>query len=390
MLDIRNYRGREQSYVKHVFLESYLERLAFKTARAYGHVVYVDGFAGPWQSANEAFEDTSFGIALKILRRVKSEWESRGYRVEVSAHLVERDPSAYDRLSGVPNKYGDIKVNVYPGDFLDRIDEIVSKIPPSAFTFFFLDPKGWRIPLHRIAPVLKRPKSELVFNFMFDFINRAASMTDPSIVSGLEELIPFGDWRRRMQDLEGSGQADPVARKEVLVSSFCESLKKLGDFEYVAETTVLRPLMDRPLYCLFYASRHPNGIEVFRDAQITSLKQEAKVRAAVKVAQAAAATGQGELFSSLHDMAPNELEAFLSNERARAEKTILELAPVPPEFIKYEVLRAQTMARHVVRAADVNEIAGALYRAQRLSFPDWEKRRRVPQPGYRTQRGERP
>lgn len=112
------------------------------------------------------------------------------------------------------------------------------------------------------------------------------------------------------------------------------------------------------------------------------------MRAAAKVAQATASSGQGEFFASLHDMAPNELESFLLEERAQAQETLLVLAPTPPAFVEYEVLRAQTMARHVVRATDVNEIAAALYRKQRLLFPDWESRRRVPQPGYRTQRGD--
>ena len=66
-----DYAGREQAYVKHIFLERYLEALIFKTASTYTHIVYVDGFAGPWQSANERFDDTSFGIALNALRSAK-------------------------------------------------------------------------------------------------------------------------------------------------------------------------------------------------------------------------------------------------------------------------------------------------------------------------------
>src|SRR5262245_32139179 len=64
MVSLQDYQGREQSYVKHTFLERYLEALVHKTASTYPHVVYVDGFAGPWQSTNEKFQDTSFGIAL--------------------------------------------------------------------------------------------------------------------------------------------------------------------------------------------------------------------------------------------------------------------------------------------------------------------------------------
>jgi three-Cys-motif partner protein len=84
MVALSNYAGREQSYVKHVFLERYLDRLIHKTASAYTHFVYVDGFAGPWQSSNEKFEDTSFGIALDALRRAKGSWKARGRDVHMS------------------------------------------------------------------------------------------------------------------------------------------------------------------------------------------------------------------------------------------------------------------------------------------------------------------
>ena len=57
MVSLEDYAGREQAYVKHVFLERYLEALVFKTASTYNHIVSVDGFAGPWQSASEQFED---------------------------------------------------------------------------------------------------------------------------------------------------------------------------------------------------------------------------------------------------------------------------------------------------------------------------------------------
>jgi three-Cys-motif partner protein len=106
MVTIEDYHGREQSYVKHVFLERYLERLVHKTASTYDHVVYVDGFAGPWQSANEEFQDTSFGIALTALRSAKATWKQIGRNVRMSALLVERDAEAYNLLSSVPARYG--------------------------------------------------------------------------------------------------------------------------------------------------------------------------------------------------------------------------------------------------------------------------------------------
>jgi hypothetical protein len=94
MVTLSDYDGREQSYVKHVFLEGYLDRLVHKTASVYRHIVYVDGFAGPWQSANETFKDTLFGIALNALRRAKASWRIHRREVTMSALLVERSAEA--------------------------------------------------------------------------------------------------------------------------------------------------------------------------------------------------------------------------------------------------------------------------------------------------------
>jgi hypothetical protein len=261
-------------------------------------------------------------------------------------------------------------------------------IPASAFAFFLIDPKGWHIPLKTLAPMLARPHSEVIFNFMFDFINRAASIKESAVVSGLNELIPFGDWRTTLEAAEKAhpGGLSSEERKAILVDAFASNLAHFGKYEYVAETTVLRPVKDRPLYCLFYATRHPRGIEVFRDCQAETLKEQSKTRAATKVKHAEATSGQAEIFQSLHDMAPDDLTAFEQAERAAAETTLLNLTPVHPNSIPYEKLWPQVLARHIVRRADINKIAARLRDDGRLLFPDWEKRKKIPQPHYRTQR----
>ena len=388
MVALANYAGREQSYVKHIFLENYLGALVHKTASRYPHIVYVDGFAGPWQSANELFEDTSFGIALNALRQAKESWKQMDRDVRMSAHLVERDAVAYARLAEVPERYPDVSVSTYAGDFVELITTILKAIPKDAFAFFFIDPKGWRIPLQQLGPLLSRANSEVTFNFMFDFINRAVNIGDANIVAGLNELIPYGDWRSKIAEAEekGGGNLTPEARKTVLVGAFTESLAKLGNYRFVAETTILRPLKDRPLYCLCYATRHPRGIEVFRDCQIKALQEQSATRATVKLQHAAKTSGQAELFQSLHDMGPDELNAFLADERRQAERSLLELTPRKPAAIRYEALWPEVLARHVIRRPQVNELAVKLRNARALEFPDWEKSKRVPQPSYRTWR----
>jgi three-Cys-motif partner protein len=380
MVALHDYAGREQSYVKHVFLERYLEALIFKTASRYNHIVYVDGFAGPWQSASEQFEDTSFGIALNALTRAKETWKKSGRVVNMTALLVEQNTAAHARLATIPPKYPDITIKTYPANFLSIVPSILKDIPGDAFAFFFIDPKGWRIPIASLQPLLARPKSEVTFNFMFDFINRAASMSEPVTVTGLDELMPHGDWRARL------AEAEPDERKDILIGAFTENLAQIGDYQYVVPTEILRPLMNRTLYCLFYATRHESGIAAFRECQTKALDVQAETRAALKVRHEASGSGQSEFFQSLHDMGPNETAAMRAAEKAKAEALVLELTPKAPDHITYKKLWAAVLTKHAVRVTDVNSICANLRKKELLLFLDWEPGRRVPQDHYRTQR----
>ena len=388
MISLQDYVGREQTYVKHVFLSHYFARLVHKTASRFNHIAYVDGFAGPWQSANERYEDTSFGIALTALCRAKASWRAHRRDVSMSAHLVERDKAAYARLEEIKARFPDITIKTYPTDFVAVAPKILRDIPAQAFAFFFIDPKGWRIDVKAIFAILRRKNSEIVFNFMFDFINRAASMRDAAIVKGLDELILYGDWRaelERVQRASGS-QPTPEQRKSILVAGFTETLSTIGNHPFVAETPVFRPLADRPLYCLFYATRHAKGVEVFRDCQIKTLEEQSSTRAAIRLQSNQNSSGQGELFRSLHEMGPNETAELLADEREAASHTLLELTPSAPAFGIYGDIRAAVMTRHIVKSSDVNKIAARFRKEGRLLFPDWVPKKKVPEAGYRVQR----
>ncbi len=153
--------------------------------------------------------------------------------VRMSAHLVERDRTAYSQLAKVPQQYPDLTLRTYQGDFLAVVPDILKDIPPDAFTFFLIDPKGWRIPLRRLEPMLARRHSEVIFNFMFDFINRAASMKDPAVVGGLDELMPHGEFRGQLAQLEGCVQT-ALRRKNVRRCSWTRSPKISHDLGIIS------------------------------------------------------------------------------------------------------------------------------------------------------------
>lgn len=386
--DISIYLGREQAFVKHYFLESYLKSLIYKTASTFDEIAYIDGFSGPWQSTGENFADTSFGIALAALRKAKGSWKEHGKDVRMSAYLVERSLKAYDSLEAIMARFPDIAIHTYNADFVSIAPRILAEIPHTAFAFFFIDPKGWRIDIDQLAPLLQRPHSEIVFNFMFDFINRAASMRDAKIVAGLSALMPYGSWREQLGALDRSAGDHSAARKAVLADAFRETLMKIGDYTYVAEVPVLQRIKDRTLYSLFYGTRHAKGIEVFRDCHVKAERQQSAVRRATKRAHREGKSGQPGLFATNVQLAPDDTAGALEEEKRAARETLLSLIPVTPSSTTYDKVWPRVLEKHVVTRPDVNRIAADLRKNGTLLFPGWEAGKRVPQNGYRVSRAE--
>lgn len=387
-LDVKSYAGREQAYVKHYFLENYLERLIHKTASRFDHVAYIDGFSGPWQNRGEDYADTSFGIALSALRKARGSWKAQGRDVAMSAHLVEQSGSAFTQLQTIPPKFPDVNVVPYHRDFIKAVPEILTNVPANAFAFVFIDPKGWSLPLSALSPLLKRPNTEIVFNFMFDFINRAASMSDPVLATSLNELLPNGDWREELAKLKATvGHADgAAARKGILIDAFSRSLSKAGNYEYVLETPILRPLKDRTLYSLFYATRRTPGVEVFRDCQVKTLQAQQAIRGVAKIENQIQNSGQGEMFNSLAGLAPDDTATFLERQRIAAQADMMALIPLVPGFIEYGKIWPKILAKYAIRKTELSSIVGSLRKGGELDIPQWPLRKRVPEDDYRISR----
>lgn len=384
--ELQHYAGREQAYVKHFLLSDYLETFAHKIASGFAEICYVDGFSGPWQNAGDRFEDTSFGIALSALTRAKATWRALGRDVRMTAHLIEKDLRAYRNLQAVKAQFPEIEIATHHGSFLDLAPTLCDAIPARAFAFVFIDPKGWRIDMTRLAPLLRRTNSEVVFNFMFDFINRAASIRTPEVERGLHDLIPNSAWRDSLAAPPTPGVAEAEHRKRVLIDAFSAELGRLGDYRFVAETTVLRPTRNRPLYCLVYGTRSPVGLKVFRESQIKALRQQDMIRGRTKLTTSAATTGQNELFGSLSEMAPDPTTAFLNTELKQAEQLMKVVTPSAPASAPWGRIWPQVMERHVVSQAQLNQLAGEMHRQGILYSSDWGPRKRVPDDGYRLQR----
>lgn len=84
------YQGREHTAAKHFILKRYLQALAFKILQStFGTLTYVDGFSGPWQSRATDYADTSFMIAIRVLRDVQRQVRQNGKQTRVRCFFVE-------------------------------------------------------------------------------------------------------------------------------------------------------------------------------------------------------------------------------------------------------------------------------------------------------------
>jgi three-Cys-motif partner protein len=117
------YSGREQTKAKHFILKSYLQALAFKVL-TFSNVAYVDGFSGPWETKTENFSDSSFMIAIAVLRDAQKQISKRtGVQRRIRCFFSENDPEAFAQLREAVAQFHrpeeGFEIRTYQGKFED-------------------------------------------------------------------------------------------------------------------------------------------------------------------------------------------------------------------------------------------------------------------------------
>lgn len=302
------YRGREQAYVKHRLLEAYLEKLFLivgMSAKQLGiqELAYVDCFAGPWGDESESLDSTSIAISLRVLSRCQDALHKHGASLTFRALYIEKDPGAFARLKRYLDGRTPDGIDAEPleGDFIDLIPAILEWADRDTFAFFFIDPTQWRpVSVGVLKPLLERPQSEFLINFMYDFANRAVSM---------------GDLRRQTTELLGEepdvGELHSLEREKALLGLYRRNLKRLVSTQpqwpaRSAYVRVLDPVRNRPKYHLVYLTTHPRGLVEFMDASEDLDLIQKRVRAATRQQRREEKTGIRELFADAEQVREDE------------------------------------------------------------------------------------
>jgi three-Cys-motif partner protein len=291
------YQGREQAYIKHQLLEGYLEKLFLIVGMSSSklgitELCYVDCFAGPWGDETEEMDSTSIAISLRILDQCQQELRRHSRNTQFRALYVEKDRVAFERLERYLREHTPtgIETQAIEGDFIELRPRILEWCSEQPFVFFFIDPTKWTpVGVEVLKPLLQRPQSEFLINFMYDFLSRAASMSD--LKTQMVELLG------EAPEVEGfHGEA----REKHLLDKYRRNLKRLLPGKWPARSAYVRVLdrmKERPKYHLVYLTSHPRGIVEFMKISETLDQIQKRVRAATKQSDRIEKTGQKELFS---------------------------------------------------------------------------------------------
>ena len=367
------YYDREQTLVKHIILRGYLERVAYNILSFSDDFTFVDGFSGPWEARSEVFDDTSFGIAIKELRKIKGNFANRNQKKRVRCVFVEREEEPFERLKKSADEASDLQARAIQGNFEDNIDAVRGYVGTS-FALTFVDPTGWNIDLIRLAPLL-RQKGEVLVNFMYEHFKRFVEDEREGVRASYDR--PFGglDWREVIAEKMSAG----LDKEAAILEAFKLALKQVCGFKYVASARIRHRRINKSHFYLVYGTRHEKGLEEFRKVEREALNAEESFRIDAKDRKFIEA-GQDNLFGSMphagHEIAEAHWAAEIFRARQECERMLAQKASV-----RFEDLACRLQERFSVLLPEIKDLLVDMERAGTISFEGLTGRQWKPRKG---------
>lgn len=347
------YKGRAQTEAKHFILKRYLQTLIYKLfASGYKHVAYVDGFSGPWKSKANGFADTSFMIAIDVLKNAHFKFRQQDPDRVTKCFFVEEKQKAYGKLQSAVAAFNrptdGFEVRTFNGTFEDAVSEI-GKFISGYFALTFIDPTGWTgYSYQRIARILSHKPGEVLVNFMYDHANRAAAMSDPKTIASFNAILGGPGWKGRLDPDLPPGRA--------LEKLFRQELKKAGSFDYVLSTSIDKATSDRPHFFIAYGTRNAAGLKAFRQIEYDALRAHEKRRADARIEKEGEKTGQTDMFGADHAAAEQKFYELVDENKAAAKAWLFLRLKASKEGVRFDNLVTEVLEQFMLRETDVKNI----------------------------------
>jgi three-Cys-motif partner protein len=359
---MNTYVGREQTKAKHFILRRYLQALAFKVLHGWD-IAYVDGFSGPWESKKVDYSDTSFMIAIQVLKDAQQRIEEQtGVRRKIKCFFSEKDATAYGQMTTAVARFNrpqeGFEIRTSHGEFVDAVSEISAFVGQS-FPLIFIDPTGWtEYPFAKIAPLFAPRKCEVIINFMYGHISRFISHPDEKITASLDPILGGPGWKDRLDPLLKPGPA-----VELL---FRETLRAAGKFDHVVSTKIDKSTQERPHFFLAYGTKNRSGLKAFRETEYEALREHARNRSAAMTRKRESKSGTSDLFADHDaDMREASVDDIVKEQMTLAKERLLQMLAQggPLQFAK--VVDALLQA-FMLRETNVKDICVELAREGKI------------------------
>jgi three-Cys-motif partner protein len=214
---------------------------------------YIDGFGGcgAYKDKNGKIYFGSPILAAEIIKDNK-------VHLERDANLIIIDENK-DNIKNMESIFNYKKLDVKPifvnGDFDKTINEILDKVSNIAPTFVFIDPFGFEIKYSTLKKIMNIKKSEILFNFMFNGINRFLSLEQNEKI--MNDLFGTNKWKP-LSELKG------IERENKIIELYKSQLKKIAKF--VFPYPIEFPKMRRTYYYLLHLTNHYKGASIMKSS----------------------------------------------------------------------------------------------------------------------------
>lgn len=375
---IEDYQGREQSYIKHLFLNKYLESAAYKLFQGRSPVFnFVDAFAGPWRvSDTNKYSDASFSQAIDTLDAVRRSLLEMGRSgLKVRFRFCERNSASVVKLQQFAAQKPDFDIQVFSGAFEDNLDGIRSACR-DGFTFTFIDPTGWNVESRKIFDFLRDLNGEFLFNFMAEEVNRHVGWD--GVAESVGRFLADPAWKAAFEAMpEGSNETK-------ILQLLKAKMKEARVATYLTEMAIRKPREDRVKMRLILGTHSGFGVEVFRTVQEKVEEEAVRTRHMIHTEE----SGQPQLFPE------DQVIAFETDRdgvgcpayMGWATEILLRTVTHRPG-IAFGALASQVMEQVPVRTTHLNKIAATSRKAGLLRY-DLPGGKRTPGPDTKLWSGE--
>jgi three-Cys-motif partner protein len=237
---------------KNYYLCRYLDIMTHGVGKKWdSKLAYVDLFAGPGCSIIRGTREEAKGSPVLSLQYEFAKYIFVDKR-EVLSILKKR-------LTGHPKSS---RIVFVEGDCNDVIDDVRSASPADHLALAFIDPTGLQIKFRTVQRLVQSRKVDLLMTLQFGMgIKRNLQQYTTAERAALISFLGNAGWR---EDAKAGGSASQVVRR--ITDRYMRQLREMG-YDTVRDREIeIRNDQNVFLYFMAFASRHPLGGKLWREA----------------------------------------------------------------------------------------------------------------------------